>query len=351
VRLGITGGGTGGHVYPALEVARLAREQGWELLYLGSIRGQEAAVCEREGIQFQGFPSEPLYSVRTLRGVKAAVNLLKASGLAKKSLKAWQPDVLFSTGGYSAAPVVKAARSLKIPYVLFEANSAPGRSNTMFAREAFAVATLFEEAEAHFPGSTVVRTGLPIRRALREAARHAAPEPATVLVVGGSQGSEFLNKALPRAADILGAGVQWLHVSGRDHVSSVQAAVTGKSNYRVEPYLDADQMAQAYQKATVVVARSGGTVAEIALFGIPSVLVPLPTAAGNHQYYNAKALERLQAATVHQQVDSNPQRLAADIQAWLIDPSRREQARKALSQFDIPDATERILHLVTEAAR
>jgi UDP-N-acetylglucosamine--N-acetylmuramyl-(pentapeptide) pyrophosphoryl-undecaprenol N-acetylglucosamine transferase len=137
MRLVLSGGGTGGHVYPALEVARLARDRGHEILYLGSQRGQEAGVCQREGILFHGFPSQPLYSLKSPSGWKAAAALLQARMQARTALRAARPDVLFSTGGYSAGPVVSAARALKIPYMLHEGNSAPGRSNLLFAKEAF----------------------------------------------------------------------------------------------------------------------------------------------------------------------------------------------------------------------
>lgn len=150
MRIVVTGGGTGGHVYPALEVARLSRELGHEIVYLGSQRGQEAVVCKRENILFHGFPSQPLYSLTSPAGWKAAAAILKSRMMAKAALRAARPSVVFSTGGYSAGPVVSAARSLKIPYMLHEANSAPGRSNLLFAKEAFVVGTVFETPKQIF---------------------------------------------------------------------------------------------------------------------------------------------------------------------------------------------------------
>lgn len=355
MRLGITGGGTGGHVFPALEVARLARERGHALLYLGSMRGQEGDVCRRESIEFRGFASEPLYSLRSARGVRAAFRILVATSRARAALRAWKPDAVFSTGGYSAAPVVGAARRLGIPYVLLEANSAPGRSNLMFAKQASAVATVFRSSEGRFPGCRVVRTGLPIRKALREAAagKRGAEEP-NVLITGGSQGSEFLNTHVPPAAALMGdAELGWLHVAGKAHADDVgRAAATlglGK-RYRIAPFLEADQMAAAYAEASLIVCRSGGSLAEVALFGLPSVLVPLPSAAGDHQTHNAREFVEMGGAVLHPQAGSTSEKLRDDIRLWLDDADRRERAAAALKAFDVPDATERVLALV-EAAK
>ncbi len=359
MRLAITGGGTGGHVFPALEVARLARAHGHELLYLGSLRGQEGAACQREGIAFQGFSSEPVYSVRTARGMRALAKALIATARARTALKHWKPDVLFSTGGYSAAPVVNAARILRIPYVLLEANSVPGRSNLMFAKQAKSVATVFRSFEANFPGAHVVRTGMPIRQELRAAAKLATNgSKLTVLIVGGSQGSEFLNKAVPQAAaELQREDVDWLHVAGKGNDAKVEAALNAmtatpwKSHYKVVPFLQAEEMAKAYAEATVVVGRSGGSLAELALFGVPSVLVPLPSAAGDHQTLNAGEFVAMGAATLHPQGASTPKSFAQDIAAWLENPEGRKKAREALKAFDDPKATDKILKLIEEAAR
>ncbi len=355
MRLIITGGGTGGHVYPALEVGRAAQARGHELLYLGSLRGQEGAACASEGIAFQGFPSEPLYSIRTFKGVKAAFKLLSAMSGAKKVLRHWKPDVVFSTGGYSAAPVINAARSLHIPYVLLEANSVPGRSNAIFAKQAKAVATVFRATEKYLLGSKIVRTGMPVRKALRDAAAtKCSSDMQNVLIIGGSQGSEFLNSRLPEAAsEYRGPNVHWRHVAGKAHVEAVLKDVLrrGLKDYEVVPFLGADEMAQAYARATLVVGRSGGSLAEVALFGLPSVLVPLPTAAGNHQTRNAEEFVEMGAATIHRQETSTSARLAKEIEEWLVDAPKRDRASQATRAFDAPDATEQIMTLIEEAGK
>lgn len=366
MRLVVTGGGTGGHVYPALEVARLARERGAELLYLGSLRGQEGDACRRMGVLFEGFPSQPLYSLRTPRGWRSAVGLVRCVGMAKRALRASRPDAVFSTGGYSAAPVMSAARSLGVPYVIHEANSAPGRSNLMFARRAAAFACTFKTTERYTKGIPVIRTGQPIRRELREAAaaiEMQAPEAPTALVLGGSQGSAFLNDAVPAAYSHLEArGVRVIHSAGPKNIEAVCRRLKELNlpdAYDARAYLPTEEIAGAYASATLAVARSGGTVAEFALFGLPSVLIPLPTSAEDHQLHNAEEFVEMDAATLLVQPDAprdgfapaTPEGLAAAMDAWLGDPERRERARHNLRSWDVPDATERILALVENAAR
>lgn len=360
MRLVVTGGGTGGHVYPALEVARLAGEHGAELLYLGSLRGQEAKLCEQRGILFKGFPSEPLYSLRTARGWKAVSRLLRARKMAKKYLEAAKADVVFSTGGYSAGPILAAARSLGVPYVIHDGNSVPGRANRMFGKQASAFLTTFFATERFYKDRPVIRTGQPIRKQLREAALtgSAGVSPAqggraTILVVGGSQGSAYLNEAVPTAVATMEIEVEVIHASGPTNFAETSARVKGLNldNYRVEPYLDSDAMTDAYCRADLVVCRSGGTLAELALFGIPSVLVPLPTSADAHQLYNAVEFRDMGAATIAEQEPAPYSNMIAGVRHWLGDSARRGDASKKLREWDVPDATERIWAHIEAAGR
>jgi UDP-N-acetylglucosamine--N-acetylmuramyl-(pentapeptide) pyrophosphoryl-undecaprenol N-acetylglucosamine transferase len=383
LRLVVTGGGTGGHVYPALEVAWLASERGAEILYLGSLRGQEAKLCEERGIMFKGFPSEPLYSLRTARGWKAMSRLLSARKMAKRHLEAAKPDAVFSTGGYSAGPVLAAARSLGIPYVIHDGNSMPGRANRMFGRHAKAFLTVFFATERLYKDRPVVRTGQPIRKELRDAAVRDRSEAlqsvvlanalaegvpgvplsfgqtelpadrALIMVLGGSQGSAYLNEAVPCAVAELDADVEVIHASGPTNFAETTARVKGLGlqNYRVESYLQADAMAEAYGRADLVVCRSGGTLAELALFGIPSVLVPLPTSADSHQLHNAVEFQEMGAAAIAEQESSPFSKTIVAIRGWLSDSSRREHAAKALKEWDVPDATEKIWAHIESAAR
>lgn len=288
--------------------------------------------------------------------MRALIRLFRSSQMAKKALTEIRPAAVFSTGGYSAAPVMRAARSLKIPYVIHEQNSIPGRSNRMFASEAKAVATTFKKSDKQFPGCRVVRTGLPVRKELREMAAEPPDDPLEnplVFIFGGSQGAKFLNEHMPAVAKLMHDDrFDWLHVSGPSHHAGVAGEVESLMlpHYHVKPYLQGNAMGQAYQHASLVVSRSGGSLAELAVFGIPSVLVPLPSAAGNHQYHNAKEFADMGAAVVHTEDKFDPTLMTAAIRDWGSSAERRKKAREALKNWDIPDSTERIVALVEEAA-
>jgi UDP-N-acetylglucosamine--N-acetylmuramyl-(pentapeptide) pyrophosphoryl-undecaprenol N-acetylglucosamine transferase len=262
--------------------------------------------------------------------------------------------VVFSTGGYSAGPVVAAAKSLRIPYVIHEANSVPGRSNLVFASDAAFFTSVFKCTERFAPGIKLTRTGQPIRKELRDAATDIHPGP-QILVLGGSQGSEFLNAIVPMAAPRF-KGLRIMHATGRAHFDSVKVRIAGIENYDVRPYLETPDLVEAYKSSSLVIARSGGTLAEIAMFGLPSILVPLPTSADDHQLHNAREFDAMEAATLlPQPMDRDMYsdyavQMANHIEGWMADGPKRERARKALLDWDIPDATERIARLVQEAA-
>jgi UDP-N-acetylglucosamine--N-acetylmuramyl-(pentapeptide) pyrophosphoryl-undecaprenol N-acetylglucosamine transferase len=175
-------------------------------------------------------------------------------------------------------------------------------------------------------------------------------------VVGGSQGSEFLNKQIPRSAGMPSVkDVKFLHSTGPTHIDSTRKRIRELSvddRYQAYGYLETDQMVNAYLDSDIVIARSGGTIAEIALFGLPSILVPLPTSADNHQYHNAEEFARMNAATLlTQEKAGTSEGIATAIEYWLGDASAREVAARNLKQWDQPEATMRIVELVEQAAK
>ncbi len=358
MRLVVTGGGTGGHVFPALETAQGACRRGWEVRYIGSIRGIEKAQCERIDMPFDGLLSGPVYRPYTPKGYRSIINLLKATQGAVRLLSERRPDAVFSTGGYASAPVVNAARKLGIPYVIHEQNTVPGRTNRLLSRGARAVATVFDSTARWFPGCKVVRTGMPIRQALRDSAQGTLPlthslERATpiVLVMGGSQGSIALNDvALATAVRMARSEVQWLHVTGLSHyestMDSLRKLAVG-SDYTIKAYLDAEEMASALFSCSLAVCRSGaGTLAELAAFRKPSVLVPYPHAFGDHQRVNAQEFVDMGAADILDQTDLVAGSLEPRILAWITDSERRQRAADSLAAWDVPDSLDRILSLV-----
>lgn len=348
MRVVITGGGTGGHVYPALEVAGLAQEEA-DLVYFGSHRGMEGAACEQRGILFKGFESEPVYSFKSLAGAKALAKLLKASFEAKKVMAAMKPDVVFSTGGYSSAPVMKAAKSLGVPLAIHACDTIPGRSLRMYSNYAKVVTSTFKATESIL-GREVIRTGHPIRRELRDAVSNRLRNPNLVLVLGGSGGAKFLNEVVPRAARLV-PEIQVLHSTGKGQFDEFKGSILGlEDRYDLRPYFESDVMSLAYRTGGLAIARSGSTVSEFAMARIPSILVPLPSSADNHQHRNAQEFEEMGAASLAEQGSTTPESLAELLNLWLKDEGRQDKAIQALSEWDVPDATIRIWSAIKLAA-
>jgi UDP-N-acetylglucosamine--N-acetylmuramyl-(pentapeptide) pyrophosphoryl-undecaprenol N-acetylglucosamine transferase len=356
VRVVLSGGGTGGHVYPALEVGRYGREQGAELRYFGSEIGMERDVATRVGVPYVAYPSQALYRRLNLQAAKTLIGFVRSIQIAKRELRG-QTDVVFATGGYGAAPTMYAARSLGIPYVIHDSNSVPGRTNRMFARKAAAFTAAFRKtAENSELGA--IRTGQPIREELRAAVSGRNPER-LILVLGGSQGSVFLNQLAIETADKVSESIKFLIAAGRKNADALRQQVV-PANVQIEPFLDADHLARAYQSASLILGRSGGTLAEIAMFGIPSILVPLPSSADDHQFYNAKEFANMEAATVlwpenspgHSELrHTSATEVAAAIDEWVGDPTRIANASHNLKDWDIPDATRRIWSQIQSAAK
>jgi UDP-N-acetylglucosamine--N-acetylmuramyl-(pentapeptide) pyrophosphoryl-undecaprenol N-acetylglucosamine transferase len=353
MKLAAAGGGTGGHIYPALEVLRSAEEAGWDVRHYGSLRGPEGEIMREAGIAFQGFASEPVFSLRTIRGMRSLWRLQQAIGEAKKSLKSDRPDVLFSTGGYGAAPAAFAAVKLGIPVVIHEQNSVPSRTNLLLAPRAAAVCTTFLSSETSFGNANVIRTGLPVRKEIRSVT-HSLPETPTILVVGGSQGSRALNQMVLRASALMAeTDVRWLHASGKklyDESLELKAELGLGNRHDLRPYFKGKEMADAYAQSTLVCARSGGTLAEIAAVRRPSVLIPLPIAFADHQRVNAEEFVSMAAADRLLEADLTPEKLADALKGWIDSPDRTAKAQASLAEWDILDTVPQILKILEQAA-
>ncbi len=341
MRLVLTGGGTGGHVYPALEVGRVAALRGAELSYLGSHRGREKQAALGLGIPFVGFPSEPLYSIRTLRGLRAIVKLQQSRLMARRTLKGLAVDVVFSTGGYSGGPVVAAARDLGLPYVLHSIDSSPARSLVMFAKESVTFTYVFRSTPSFLNLPQLERTGQPIRPDLRKLSPESPSDTRQVLILGGSQGSTFLNELTLQVAENHPTHLFRL-VAGEKNAAELEKR-PNSANVEICSYLSAAEMGEALSQAQLVIGRSGGSLAEWAVFGVPSILIPLPNSANDHQLHNAKEFAEMRASTLIEQSNASPDRVTASIDHWLSSYDERMTAFKSLKAWDIPDATDRIV--------
>ncbi len=324
----IAGGGTGGHLYPGIAVAReLLKERGNEVLFVGTRQGIEAKVLPKEGLPLRFISVGKLKGMNLLSVLKTTVTLPRSVVQSISLLHEERPDVVIGVGGYSSGPVALAAWASRIPVLVVEPNSYAGLANRLIGRIADKVILCFPGTDQLsffsrkkiFPTGPLVRKG--IERGNRDSALTAFGLEAggfTVFVMGGSGGAHAINMAMKQAAALLAdrAHMQVLHQTGEKDVAEVSAGYRDAGIKAVVlPYIH--DMAGAYAAADLVVSRSGATtVAELAVCGKRAVLIPFPFAADNHQEYNARTLEGLGSADVIVQRDLTPERLARLIQHY-----------------------------------
>jgi UDP-N-acetylglucosamine--N-acetylmuramyl-(pentapeptide) pyrophosphoryl-undecaprenol N-acetylglucosamine transferase len=354
----IAGGGTGGHLYPGIAVARelMRRLPDAQVTFVGTAQGIEARVLPREQLTLD------LIRSAGLKGKSIGSVIRGASLLPLSALDAWQvisrrrPDAVLGLGGYSSAPVVMLAALRGIPTMVMEQNAVPGFSNRRLAAIVKAAAVTYEEAIPYF-GAKAFVSGNPVRSEFFEEAHDtqiSPPGAARVLVFGGSQGAHAINVAMVEAAPRLAAasgGVAITHQTGERDLEMVRDGYRRAGlQARVEPFLYA--MDREMKSADVVVSRAGATtLAELAAAGTAAILVPLPTATDDHQRRNAQAFVRQGAAVMVEQKDLTGERLASEMAALAVDQERRRGIAAAARRLARPDAARAIVDKVIELAR
>jgi UDP-N-acetylglucosamine--N-acetylmuramyl-(pentapeptide) pyrophosphoryl-undecaprenol N-acetylglucosamine transferase len=357
MRLLIAGGGTGGHLYPGIAVARelLARVPDAEVTFVGTSHGIESRVLPREGLTLDVIRSAGL------KGKSAGALIRGAALLPLSALDAWRvisrraPDVVLGLGGYSSAPVVMLAAVRGIPTMVMEQNAMPGFSNRRLAPHVRAAAVTYEEAAAFF-GAKAFVSGNPVRSEFFEEAHDeqvSPPGAAQVLVFGGSQGAHAINMAMVEAAPRLAAAAGRLaitHQTGERDLEMVRDRYERAGlQVRVEPFLY--DMDREMRRADVVVSRAGATtLAELAAAATAAILVPLPTATDDHQRKNAQAFVRHGAAVMVEQKDLTGERLAQELLALAEDRVRRHGMGVAARKLARPDAARAIVDKLLELA-
>src|SRR5262245_14550287 len=354
LRILFAGGGTGGHLFPGIAVAEalVDRAPGCGVSFCGTGRDWERTTVARNGYDYQGVRAAPL--------VASPVGLLRAlysNGVGYRSALRWvrsvRPDVVVGLGGYASLPVCIAAIRQNSTLVLLEQNVVPGRANRLLARWAAAVCTMFAESEEYFSSrASIMHTGNPVRGSIVARAAGRAyeatqfPDAHPVLVVlGGSQGAQGVNQIvidmLPSLAPHL-ADWEVIHQTGSRDVAMVRAAYDSRRiRCTVVPFIE--DIASVYSRATLAIARAGATtLAELAVSGIPSVLLPYPHATSNHQWHNAQAFGRAGAAIVLEQRQGSGRWITPPVSPvvqLLRVPELRREMRLAMLQLGRPGAS------------
>jgi UDP-N-acetylglucosamine--N-acetylmuramyl-(pentapeptide) pyrophosphoryl-undecaprenol N-acetylglucosamine transferase len=355
LRVVIAGGGTGGHLYPGIAVARelQRRRPDAEVTFAGTAQGIEARVIPREGFQLD------LLRSSGLKGKSAGALLRGIAVLPLSGLDAWsilshrRPDLVIGVGGYSSGPVVMAAAARGVPTLLLEQNAAPGLTNRLLGRVVSAAAVTFESTLEYF-GRRGLVTGNPVRPEFFDPAPAARTDgPPRILIVGGSQGAHAINVAMVEAAPGLAArpgGMAITHQTGERDLEFVRDGYRRAGvEARVEPFLYA--MDREVKGADLVVCRAGATtLAELTAAGVPALLIPLPTAADDHQRKNADLLRAAGAVEDIEEKDLTGALLAARVLELTADPERLAKMAAAGRRMARPGAAELIVDRALELA-
>ena len=340
-------------MFPGLATAQALRARGHDVsLWTGGKRIEDSTRKQWDGpvvtVPAEGISGHPLRLPRTLWV------LARVYRRCVRELRAARPAALLAMGSYSSVGPVLAARRLGIPVILHEANVIPGRAIEWLAPLASAVAISFEETRRHLKHRMIVLTGIPLRPAVAQAAPTAEPPAVfTVLVMGGSQGAQRLNRAVPQAlAQLVNSGVplRVIHLAGeRDRHEVEMAYQAAGVSAVVHGFLQ--DMPSAYRSASLAICRSGAaSCAELAAFGIPAVLIPFPEAARNHQHANALAMQASGSARLVEQKDATGERLAAIVGALAADTRACEAMRVAARARALPSADAKLADLVERMA-
>lgn len=364
-RILITGGGTGGHLYPALAVAEALRaDPEIEIHFIGNQDRREAELVPQAGFAFHGIH---------FRGMPRKINTDFASWISelgqtvltsRELLKSIQPQLIFATGGYVTGPVLLAAKTLGIPFVLHEPDAHPGLVNRRLAPWAQAVTCAFEAAKSQLKNPNIHVTGNPLRQeighlnppeALERLCLSFTLEKKTLLVQGGSQGAQKINRAILEALPVLldELGMQIIHQTGEKPFNEVKAAIPEAyqhhPGYAVYPFIT--DMAAAYAVSDLAVSRSGSmSLSELYQAGLPSILVPYPFAAANHQLKNALASQQQGAAKVIEDADLTGETLAQGVRSIVSDAGVFQQMQQASAGLARPEATQDVVALLRNVA-
>jgi len=347
----LAGGGTGGHVIPALAIANeLKKNYGAEVLFIGTARGIENRLVPAAGYPLKLVRVGALKNVSLMTRAKTAFDLPRAVWDASRMLNEFAPDVVIGVGGYASGPAVLAAVVKHIPTLAFEPNVVPGFANRVVARFVSGAAVHFEETAKYFRHAEV--TGVPVRQAFFEIPAKRGGVP-TLLVFGGSQGAHAINEAMIRCLPELrrqAPGIHIIHQTGeRDYNDALAAYASLHESAEVFKFIE--DMPGAFARADLVVCRSGAsTVAEITAAGKPAIFVPFPRAADDHQRVNAEALARVGAAVVVEESKLEGVWLAETIAALLGDQARLHAMSETARGLAHPNAARDIAAMAARVA-
>jgi UDP-N-acetylglucosamine--N-acetylmuramyl-(pentapeptide) pyrophosphoryl-undecaprenol N-acetylglucosamine transferase len=344
----MAGGGTGGHVLPLLAVAEELRRRGHEVLFIGTKKGIESRLVPAKGFPIEYIEIGGLKGVGVQRVLRTLWNLPLSTFRVWARLRSNRPGVIFSMGGYVAGPTVIAALLRRIPVVAMEPNAVPGITNLRLARYVTKTLLALPDTARYFPAAKIEVTGLPVREEFFAIPPRPRSQTLRLLITGGSGGSRTLNNAARQSWPLFRAAgfpIHILHQTGRDAFEDTRAAFAESGlEGEVVPFIE--NMPAAFASSDLIVSRAGaGAVSELAAAGKPSILVPYPFAADQHQLRNAEAFERAGAGQLILDKEMNGERLVKAVQDGAAQLEQMAAAARGLSR---PGATRRVADLLEE---
>jgi UDP-N-acetylglucosamine--N-acetylmuramyl-(pentapeptide) pyrophosphoryl-undecaprenol N-acetylglucosamine transferase len=349
MRVIIAAGGTGGHIYPGVAIARelKRRDPETDILFVGTPRGLESKIVPREGLALEMIQVGALKGVSVFQRAKSLVQLPLSLVSALRILRRFKPKVVIGVGGYSSGPTLLMAALTRIPAMVVEPNAMPGFTNRVLARFVDAAALSFEDAKKYF-GTRGVVTGNPVRGDFANLRKKQRDARLSVLIFGGSQGSRAINNAMVGALSLLQPNRDRLSIT---HQTGELDFETIKRGYEdagfeaeVKPFIH--DMAAQFERADVLVCRAGATTAaEVAAAGKAAIFVPFPFATDDHQRKNAEAFERAGAAAMIVQKDLTPERLAEELTRLIEHPEEIDRMEEASRRLGRPDSAERTVDM------
>lgn len=348
----ISGGGTGGHIFPAISIADELRRRypAAQILFVGAEGRMEMDKVPAAGYEIQGLPVMGFDRRHLLRNFQVVFKLMESVRRARKIIREFRPDIAIGVGGYASGPVLKVAQKKGIPTVLQEQNSYAGVTNKMLSKKADVICVAYDGMERFFPADKIKKTGNPVRSGLADErlTREEAKEKLgfdkakpLVFVTGGSLGSRTINEAVAKGLEALvRAGCSVLWQTGRLYEAQYSALADNISDVRASAFVE--DMGLAYRAADVVVSRAGAsTISELQLVGLPAVLIPSPNVAEDHQTKNARALTSRDAALMISDGEA-VEKLAPTVIALLGDQQRMEEMSRNIRAMALGEATSAI---------
>ncbi|MDR0429160.1 MAG: undecaprenyldiphospho-muramoylpentapeptide beta-N-acetylglucosaminyltransferase [Tannerellaceae bacterium] len=362
-RIIISGGGTGGHIFPAIAIGNAFKERfpDAEILFVGAEDRMEMERIPAAGYKIIGLPVSGFDRSNPLRNLKVLARLLKSLRLAKKTIRTFNPDIVLGVGGYASGPTLRMAASLGIPTLIQEQNSYAGITNKLLAKKAEKICVAYEGMEKFFPAEKIVLTGNPVRKNLLADASGEQPdvsekkseaydffslssEKKTILVIGGSLGARTINRSVQHTLDaIVSSGVQLIWQTGRYYYTDAQKYLKPLEGASIRCSDFITRMDYAYAVADLVISRAGaGTISELCLLGKPVILVPSPNVAEDHQTKNALALVHKGAALFVSDQEAESVLIPEALEI-VKDAGRLHSLSQQIKKLALPHSAERIV--------